>query len=84
MNFIDTPEFAEQRRAFLRHTGLSLAALGASGPLQVLAQNSNTLTIAYNVSLPSWDPTVSPRPSTRPYKRFTKPCCRSTSTRTPT
>ena len=44
MNFIDTPEFAEQRRAFLRHTGLSLAALGASGPLQVLAQNNSTLT----------------------------------------
>jgi peptide/nickel transport system substrate-binding protein len=60
MNFIDTPEFAEQRRAFLRHTGLGLAALGATGPLQVLAQTSSTLTIAYNVSLPSWDPTVGP------------------------
>ena len=60
MSFIDTPELNQQRRSFLRHTGISLAALGASGPLQVLAQSSNTLTLAYNVGLPSWDPTVGP------------------------
>jgi len=48
------------RRDFLRSTGLTLAALGAAGPLQVLAQTSSTLTIAYNVDLPSWDPTVGP------------------------
>lgn len=54
----DAPHAA--RRDFLRHTGLSLAALGASGPLQVLAQTSSTLTIAYHVDLPSWDPTVGP------------------------
>ncbi|KAB7553618.1 ABC transporter substrate-binding protein [Verminephrobacter eiseniae] len=49
------------RRHFLRHSGLALAALGsAAGPLQVLAQTQSTLTIAYNVDLPSWDPTVGP------------------------
>lgn len=48
------------RRGFLRQGGLALAALGSSGPLQVLAQSGNTLTIAYNVDLPSWDPTVGP------------------------
>ncbi len=48
------------RRGFLRGTGLTLAALGAAGPLRVLAQTQNTLTIAYNVDLPSWDPTVGP------------------------
>src|SRR6218665_1360866 len=49
------------RRHFLRHSGFALAALGsASGPLQVLAQTQSTLTIAYNVDLPSWDPTVGP------------------------
>ena len=60
MNFSDTPEFAAQRRVFLRSTGLSLAALGSAGPLQLLAQTSSTLTIAFNVDLPSWDPTVGP------------------------
>src|SRR6218665_918607 len=45
----------------LRHSCLALAALGsAAGPLQVLAQTQSTLTIAYNVDLPSWDPTVGP------------------------
>lgn len=48
------------RRDFLRHSGLTLAALGSAGPLQVLAQSGSTLTIAYNVDLPSWDPTVGP------------------------
>src|SRR5690606_3933187 len=48
------------RRGFLCGTGLTLAALGAAGPLRVLAQTRNTLTIAYNVDLPSWDPTVGP------------------------
>lgn len=48
------------RRQFLQHGGLALAALGGSGPLQVLAQTQNTLTVAYNVDLPSWDPTVGP------------------------
>jgi peptide/nickel transport system substrate-binding protein len=48
------------RRTFLRHSGLGLAALGSAGPLQVLAQTQGTLTIAYNVDLPSWDPTVGP------------------------
>jgi peptide/nickel transport system substrate-binding protein len=48
------------RRQFMRHGGLAIAALGASGPLQVLAQTKSTLTIAYNVDLPSWDPTVGP------------------------
>lgn len=48
------------RRQFLHHGGVALAALGASGPLKVLAQTQSTLTIAYNVDLPSWDPTVGP------------------------
>ncbi len=48
------------RRQFLHHGGFALAALGASGPLKVLAQTQSTLTIAYNVDLPSWDPTVGP------------------------
>ena len=60
MNFHDTTALRTQRRAFLRQSGLALAALGSAGPLQVLAQTSNTLTIAYNVDLPSWDPTVGP------------------------
>ncbi len=51
---------ARARRDFLRQTGWTLAALGAASPLQVLAQTSTTLTIAYNVDLPSWDPTVGP------------------------
>ena len=48
------------RRGFVAHTGLSIAALGSFGPLQALAQTSNTLTMAYNVDLPTWDPTVGP------------------------
>ncbi len=60
MSFNDTPAHATRRRAFLESTGLTLVALGSAGPLQVLAQTSSTLTIAYNVDLPSWDPTVGP------------------------
>ena len=48
------------RRQFIRNGGIALAALGSAGPLQVLAQTQSTLTIAYNVDLPSWDPTVGP------------------------
>ena len=48
------------RRRFIHGGGLALAALGAGGPLQALAQSGKTLTIAYNVDLPSWDPTVGP------------------------
>ena len=42
------------------------------------------LTIAYNVNLPSWDPTVGPRPSTRPSSRSTSRSSTSMSTRIPT
>jgi peptide/nickel transport system substrate-binding protein len=55
-----TTDLFDSRRGFLRAGGLTLAALGASGPLKVLAQTQSTLTIAYNVDLPSWDPTVGP------------------------
>lgn len=48
------------RRRFLCNGGLAIAALGTAGPLQVLAQTQRSLTIAYNVDLPSWDPTVGP------------------------
>lgn len=48
------------RRQFMRQGGLVIAALGSSGPLRVLAQTQGSLTIAYNVDLPSWDPTVGP------------------------
>ncbi|WP_307579799.1 ABC transporter substrate-binding protein [Variovorax paradoxus] len=48
------------RRNFLRYGSVSLVALGSTGPLQVLAQAQSSLTIAYNVDLPSWDPTVGP------------------------
>ncbi len=49
------------RRHFLRTVGAAAAApalgvLGKNGP--AAAQGSKTLTIAYNVDLPSWDPTV--------------------------
>ncbi|WMS42481.1 ABC transporter substrate-binding protein [Acuticoccus sp. MNP-M23] len=40
---------------------LGLAAAIAAGPtLPAAAQDDDTLTIAYNVSIPSWDPTVGP------------------------
>lgn len=51
---------AFERRRFMQGIGISIAALGASGPLAALAQSQKTLTIAYNVGLPSWDPTVGP------------------------
>jgi peptide/nickel transport system substrate-binding protein len=56
----DDPLDSPDRRRFLHHGGLALAALGSAGPLQVLAQTQSTLTIAYHVDLPSWDPTVGP------------------------
>lgn len=55
----DTTRYPD-RRQFIRSGGIALAALGSAGPLQVLAQTQSTLTIAYNVDLPSWDPTVGP------------------------
>jgi dipeptide transport system substrate-binding protein len=54
------PDLFNTRRGFMRQSGLALAALGSAGPLRVLAQTQSTLTIAYNVDLPSWDPTVGP------------------------
>lgn len=54
------PRTSFDRRHFLRGGGLALAALGGAGPLHLLAQTQSTLTIAYNVDLPSWDPTVGP------------------------
>lgn len=48
------------RRQFLRHGSLVLATAASAGPLQALAQTQSTLTIAYNVDLPAWDPTVGP------------------------
>lgn len=56
----DTLSSRIPRRQFLQRSGLSLAALGTAGPLRVLAQTAGTLTVAYNVDLPSWDPTVGP------------------------
>ena len=49
------------RREFLKYSGLGAAAVTAL-PLgrRALAADANTLTIAYNVALPSWDPTVGP------------------------
>ena len=54
------PDAAVDRRSFLRQTSTGLAALGMAGSFQVLAQERNALSIAYNVDLPSWDPTVGP------------------------
>lgn len=48
------------RRRFLRGSGLALTALGSGAPLASLAQTQGTLTIAYNVDLPTWDPTTGP------------------------
>ena len=55
-----------RRRDFMKSGSLALAAptgavaLGALASSPVAAQDQNTLTIAYNVSLPSWDPTTGP------------------------
>lgn len=52
------------RRRFLRTTGATALAAPFAGSLltasQALAQSSSVLTIAYNVALPSWDPTTGP------------------------
>jgi peptide/nickel transport system substrate-binding protein len=40
--------------------GLAMAAGARLLPGRALAQTAKTLTIAYNVNLPSWDPTVGP------------------------
>ena len=48
------------RRSFLQFTGAASAATAL--PTLLASQSANaagdTLTIAYNVSLPSWDPTT--------------------------
>ncbi|UUP15891.1 ABC transporter substrate-binding protein [Nitratireductor thuwali] len=46
------------RRTLLKFAGAGAAAL--SLPRIALAQDQNELVIAYNVNLPSWDPTVGP------------------------
>jgi len=49
------------RRSLLHGLGASAAAAPLAGlwqPGAALAQGAKTLTIAYNVNLPSWDPTV--------------------------
>ena len=46
------------RRCLLKLSAAT-AALGVTG-LPVLAQQIDELVIAYNVTLPSWDPTVGP------------------------
>jgi peptide/nickel transport system substrate-binding protein len=47
------------RRDLLRTAAIGAAALPASGIIgRAWAKGSDTLTIAYNVDLPSWDPTV--------------------------
>lgn len=46
------------RRAFLKLAGSAVAATGLSLPRFAVAQGADELVIAYNVNLPSWDPTV--------------------------
>jgi len=49
------------RRRFLQATGLAAAApLAGSMLLSSCARQERALTIAYNVALPSWDPTTGP------------------------
>ena len=49
------------RRRFLQATGLAAAApLAGSMLLSSCAKQERALTIAYNVALPSWDPTTGP------------------------
>ncbi|QDL92667.1 peptide ABC transporter substrate-binding protein [Paroceanicella profunda] len=53
----------QTRRAFLQTgigLGVGLSALGRLGLSAAVAQESGDLTIAYNVNLPSWDPTTGP------------------------
>lgn len=46
------------RRTLLKFAGAGAVAIGLPG--LAVAQNADELTIAYNVNLPSWDPTVGP------------------------
>ena len=46
------------RRRFIQSGTAGVAALSLLHPSVTLAAESDTLTIAYNVNLPSWDPTV--------------------------
>lgn len=48
------------RRAVLKLTAASAAMAGLGLPRVSLAQDASELIIAYNVNLPSWDPTVGP------------------------
>ena len=49
------------RRRFLQATGLAATApVSASLLLSACAKQERALTIAYNVALPSWDPTTGP------------------------
>src|SRR6185295_15452139 len=48
-------------REFLKYSGVGAAAVAAlPRSRRAVAADANTLTIAYNVALPSWDPTVGP------------------------
>ncbi len=53
------------RRRFLRATGAAALSAPFAGSLltasEASAQSGKVLTIAYNVNLPSWDPTTGPR-----------------------
>jgi len=52
------------RRRFLRATGAAALSTSYAGTLltgsNAFAQSGKILTIAYNVALPSWDPTTGP------------------------
>src|ERR1043165_9859961 len=48
------------RRDLLKFSAFGGAALFAGLPLSEAAAQASELTIAYNVNLPSWDPTVGP------------------------
>lgn len=48
------------RRTILKLAGAATALAGIGHAGRALAQDKNELVIAYNVNLPSWDPTVGP------------------------
>jgi peptide/nickel transport system substrate-binding protein len=48
------------RRTLLKLAGAGVAAASLSLPSKLFAQDKGELTIAYNVNLPSWDPTTGP------------------------
>jgi len=48
------------RRTLLKLAGAGVAAASLTLPGKVFAAGKDELTIAYNVNLPSWDPTVGP------------------------